>query len=479
MLEIRKERDVIINLQDKETQRTTIVFNQDDINSAVLDFHLIDNGDMQDTSVFTKATLTLQQNNRTIFNGELDQYFSIILPPEALGRGGNIVGQLNCDFQGGTLATPYFSFFVLKSLTTLPEGDRIAYINQIQALIEELKAKIAAIEGGDLVTQAELDAAVAALNIAISDKAPTNHKSTGTTYGVATATEYGHVMSSNALPLANGTASAGTAGKCANEGHVHPTDTTRAPIDNPTFTGITKVSTATRANGLTQALNFESGDANYAPAGFGLGDIAKRVTGDWDEHDETGWYSGYLLLHSPPYGNGSWYVQSIKYSDVHCVQLAWYVSSPGTPMFIRNKYSSVWSDWDSLISQGAVKSWLPEVYGSTVAGTPTYTSRLGYFYKTGKLITLICDIRLSNIGGLQGNVLIKGLPAIPARQSVAQVLTWNNSDTSDIVAFAYDARNYINLYKANSGNVASPTQITHSFLTNATVLSFTLQHVID
>lgn len=43
---------------------------------------------------------------------------------------------------------------------------------------------------------------------------------------------------SAAVPLADGTATAGTAGTYAREGHVHPTDTTRAPTASPSFTGV-------------------------------------------------------------------------------------------------------------------------------------------------------------------------------------------------------------------------------------------------
>ncbi|HXP07566.1 MAG TPA: hypothetical protein VN828_03680, partial [Acidobacteriaceae bacterium] len=46
------------------------------------------------------------------------------------------------------------------------------------------------------------------------------------------------VGSGSATPAANGTASAGTSIYFSRQDHVHPTDTTRAPIASPTFTGI-------------------------------------------------------------------------------------------------------------------------------------------------------------------------------------------------------------------------------------------------
>lgn len=44
-------------------------------------------------------------------------------------------------------------------------------------------------------------------------------------------------MASSATPLADGVATAGTSQKYAREGHVHPTDSTRAPSASPVFTG--------------------------------------------------------------------------------------------------------------------------------------------------------------------------------------------------------------------------------------------------
>lgn len=57
--------------------------------------------------------------------------------------------------------------------------------------------------------------------------APTSHASTGTTYGVASASEYGHAMASSTSPKANGTAAVGSeTAKFARGDHVHPLQTT-------------------------------------------------------------------------------------------------------------------------------------------------------------------------------------------------------------------------------------------------------------
>jgi hypothetical protein len=56
-------------------------------------------------------------------------------------------------------------------------------------------------------------------------------------------------QAASATPVANGTAAAGTSLKYARADHVHPTDTTRAPLASPTFTGTVTVG----ANGIVFA----------------------------------------------------------------------------------------------------------------------------------------------------------------------------------------------------------------------------------
>lgn len=57
--------------------------------------------------------------------------------------------------------------------------------------------------------------------------APTSHASTATTYGVSSASNYGHAMASGTTPKANGTAAVGSeTAKFARGDHVHPLQTT-------------------------------------------------------------------------------------------------------------------------------------------------------------------------------------------------------------------------------------------------------------
>jgi hypothetical protein len=57
---------------------------------------------------------------------------------------------------------------------------------------------------------------------------------------------------SNADPLMDGTAAQGTAARVSRQDHVHPTDTSRAPLASPTFTGIPAAPTAAADTNTTQ-----------------------------------------------------------------------------------------------------------------------------------------------------------------------------------------------------------------------------------
>ena len=65
--------------------------------------------------------------------------------------------------------------------------------------------------------------------------APTAAIDTNTTQVATTAFVLAQATAAN--PLVNGTAAAGSSSRYARADHVHPTDTTRAPVASPTFTG--------------------------------------------------------------------------------------------------------------------------------------------------------------------------------------------------------------------------------------------------
>jgi hypothetical protein len=90
----------------------------------------------------------------------------------------------------------------------------------------------------NLATDLSLKAPLTSPALVGAPTAPTLSADTNTT-GIAT-TAYVTGQAGSATPIINGTAVAGTSLRYARQDHIHPTDTSRAPIDNPTFTtGIT------------------------------------------------------------------------------------------------------------------------------------------------------------------------------------------------------------------------------------------------
>ena len=107
------------------------------------------------------------------------------------------------------------------------------------------------------VSSTDVQAAIKELDTGITkldtEKAPISHASTTNMFGGASAVNYGHAIASSATPMMNGIAASGTDnGKYAREGHVHPTDTTRASLASPELTGIPSAPTAVHGTNTTQ-----------------------------------------------------------------------------------------------------------------------------------------------------------------------------------------------------------------------------------
>jgi hypothetical protein len=79
---------------------------------------------------------------------------------------------------------------------------------------------------------------------------PTASVDTNTTQIATTAFVLG--QAGGATPVVNGTAAVGTSFRYSRQDHVHGTDTTRAPLESPTFTGIPAAPTATAGTDTTQ-----------------------------------------------------------------------------------------------------------------------------------------------------------------------------------------------------------------------------------
>ena len=80
--------------------------------------------------------------------------------------------------------------------------------------------------------------------------APTAAVDTNTTQVATTAFVLGQASAAN--PVINGTAAAGSSLRFARADHIHPTDTTRAPVASPTFTGAPAAPTPEADTNTTQ-----------------------------------------------------------------------------------------------------------------------------------------------------------------------------------------------------------------------------------
>lgn len=102
--------------------------------------------------------------------------------------------------------------------------------------------------------------------------APTAAADTNTTQLATTAFVHGQFNSTNGTITMNGAQAAGTSNKAARADHVHPTDTSRAPLNSPTFTGTPAAPTPAADTNTTQLATtaFVVGQAaSAAPAALG------------------------------------------------------------------------------------------------------------------------------------------------------------------------------------------------------------------
>jgi hypothetical protein len=122
------------------------------------------------------------------------------------------------------------------------------------------------------ITSAYVDGSIAGTaspGLTGTPTAPTAAANTNTTQIATTGFVLG--QASSAAPSANGTASAGASNSFARGDHVHPTDTTRAPVGSPSFTGTVTLP----VTGSTQCLHVNAaGAVSGVGADCGLGSSA-------------------------------------------------------------------------------------------------------------------------------------------------------------------------------------------------------------
>lgn len=93
--------------------------------------------------------------------------------------------------------------------------------------VTQAEKDIDSLESRMQTAESDIDNAETNISTLQSTKAPNNHASSATTYGISTASVYGHAMASSTTPKANGTAAVGSeTAKFARGDHVHPLQTT-------------------------------------------------------------------------------------------------------------------------------------------------------------------------------------------------------------------------------------------------------------
>lgn len=122
-------------------------------------------------------------------------------------------------------------------------------VTTLSGRVDDLEAAVGS--GGSIDTRiadaiADLDSSISAeTNKAIASVTLTDGK-------ITASTKVSIPQAASATPAMDGTATAGTGTTWARADHVHPTDTTRAPLASPAFTGAPTAPTATAGNNSTQ-----------------------------------------------------------------------------------------------------------------------------------------------------------------------------------------------------------------------------------
>ena len=156
-----------------------------------------------------------------------------------------------------TYQAPRFAWFVLQIAVRAPDGYLTTYASlRVCVLNRVITSNFTEQQSPDaevfawLTDQLDAKANIASPTFTGIPAAPTAAADTDTTQIATTAFVLG--QASDSTPIVDGTAAAGTSEKYSRGDHVHPTDTSRAPLASPTFTGTPAAPTAAVDTSTTQ-----------------------------------------------------------------------------------------------------------------------------------------------------------------------------------------------------------------------------------
>jgi hypothetical protein len=206
---------------------------------------------------------------------------------------------------------------------------------------------------------------------------------------------------SDAVPLMDGTAVPGVATQYTREDHVHPTDTSRAPLASPVFGGNVLVPTG----GVNVGSNADPGLGNLAVTGrLSVGKVLVLAANtDLNTITNPGMYvCGDSTCTHGPYIGGQWYIEAIPYGDGTSA----YVMQRATDLvnlafeFLRLKINGVWTAWMQTSAPTSQytpwTAWTPTL--SAGSGALTSAVAHGRYKQLGKVVHFSVEIQITTNG---------------------------------------------------------------------------------
>ena len=123
-------------------------------------------------------------------------------------------------------------------------------------------------------------------------------------------------------------------------------------------------------------------------------------------------------------------------------------------------------DYSNILTETG--RWIPQIKGSTTAGSPTYIAQDGEYYRFGNICICRASVVMSNKGGMAGSVMITGIPFINSIGPISFALincSAINLSAGRILKGGILYSNYITLVSASNGGdtILQATEIHDTF----------------